>query len=29
MLAWLSTELHVAFKPFYHVASESEKAEAR
>jgi len=28
MLSWLSTELHVAFKPFYHSASEAEKAEA-
>ena len=29
MLSWLSTELHVAFKPFYHTASESEKDDAR
>ena len=28
MLSWLSTELHVAFKPFWHDASEAEKADA-
>ena len=29
MLSWLSTELHVAFKPFFHPASEDEMAAAR
>ena len=29
ILSWLSTELHVAFKPFYHDATESERADAR
>lgn len=28
MLAYLSAELHIAFKPLWHVASEAEKAEA-
>jgi glutathione S-transferase len=28
MLSWLSTELHVAFKPFYHSENDSEKAAA-
>jgi glutathione S-transferase len=28
MLSWLSTELHVAFKPFYHSESDAEKAFA-
>jgi len=28
MLSFLSTELHVAFKPFFHAASEAEKASA-
>ena len=28
MLSYLSTELHIAFKPFWHSASESEKAKA-
>jgi glutathione S-transferase len=28
MLSWLSTELHVAFKPFWHDASDAEKAAA-
>ena len=28
MLSWLSTELHVAFKPFWHEESEAEKAAA-
>jgi len=28
MLSWLSTELHVAFKPFWHSESDAEKAEA-
>lgn len=28
MLSWLSTELHVAFKPFWHSDSEEEKATA-
>ena len=27
-LSWLSTELHIAFKPFWHDASEIEKAQA-
>ena len=29
ILSWLSTELHVAFKPFYHSTSEDEEAAAR
>jgi len=29
ILSWLSMELHVAFKPFYHDATESERADAR
>lgn len=29
MLAYLSSELHVAFKPLYHSDSEAEKAAAR
>jgi len=29
ILYWLSMELHVAFKPFYHDATESERADAR
>ena len=29
MLAYLSAELHVAFKPLWHDASEAEKAKAR
>ena len=28
MLAYLSAELHIAFKPFWRAASEAEKAEA-
>lgn len=28
MLSWLSTELHIAFKPFWHDASDVEKAAA-
>jgi len=28
MLSWLSTELHVAFKPFWHEASPLDKARA-
>ena len=28
ILSWLSTELHVAFKPFYHSDDEAEKARA-
>lgn len=28
MLSWLSGELHVAFKPFWHSGSETEKAAA-
>jgi glutathione S-transferase len=28
MLSYLSTELHIAFKPFWHDAGEAEKAEA-
>jgi len=28
MLSFLSSELHVAFKPFYHAPSEAEKAAA-
>jgi glutathione S-transferase len=28
MLSWLSTELHVAFKPFWHSDSKDEKAAA-
>jgi glutathione S-transferase len=28
MLSWLSTELHIAFKPFWHSDSEDEKATA-
>jgi glutathione S-transferase len=28
MLSWLSTELHVAFKPFWHRAGPIEKAQA-
>ncbi|NIJ21643.1 glutathione S-transferase [Sphingomonas naasensis] len=28
MLSWLSTELHIAFKPFWHDASDAEKAAA-
>jgi len=28
MLSFLSTELHIAFKPFFHAASELEKASA-
>jgi glutathione S-transferase len=28
MLSWLSTELHVAFKPFWHDASDAEKTAA-
>jgi glutathione S-transferase len=28
MLSFLSTELHVAFKPFFHPASEADKAVA-
>ena len=29
MLSYLSTELHIAFKPFWHSPSDFEKAEAR
>jgi len=29
MLSYLSTELHVAFKPLWHVASEADKVKAR
>ena len=29
MLSFLSSELHIAFKPFWHDASEAEKAVAR
>jgi glutathione S-transferase len=29
MLSFLSTELHIAFKPFFHGASEVEEAKAR
>lgn len=29
MLSWLSSELHIAFKPFYHSDSDLEKAIAR
>ena len=29
MLSYLSSELHVAFKPLFHEASETEKAKAR
>ena len=29
MLSYLSTELHIAFKPFWHNPSDLEKAEAR
>ena len=28
MLSWLSTELHVAFRPFWHEASAADKAQA-
>lgn len=28
MLSYLSTELHIAFKPFWHDASEADKAKA-
>lgn len=28
MLSWLSTELHVAFKPFWHSEDEAERAAA-
>src|SRR5688572_20354333 len=28
MLSYLSTELHIAFKPFWHAASQAEKTEA-
>jgi glutathione S-transferase len=28
MLSWLSTELHVAFKPFWHAESDAEKTLA-
>lgn len=28
MLSYLSTELHIAFKPFWHAASEADKAKA-
>ncbi|QAY78944.1 glutathione binding-like protein [Sphingosinicella sp. BN140058] len=28
MLSWLSTELHAAFKPFWHSQDETERAEA-
>ena len=28
MLSWLSSELHVAFKPFWHSDSDEEKAQA-
>ena len=28
MLSYLSSELHVAFKPFWHVESETEKVKA-
>jgi len=28
MLSWLSTELHVAFKPFWHSEDEAERAKA-
>lgn len=28
MLSWLSTELHVAFKPFWHSGDEAERAAA-
>ena len=28
MLSWLSTELHIAFKPLWHDASPAEQAEA-
>jgi glutathione S-transferase len=28
MLSYLSTELHIAFKPYYHGASDAEKIEA-
>ncbi|MDQ0249765.1 glutathione S-transferase [Sphingomonas kyeonggiensis] len=28
MLSWLSTELHVAFKPFWHSEEEAERAAA-
>lgn len=28
MLSWLSTELHVAFKPFWHSEDQSERAAA-
>lgn len=29
MLSFLSSELHIAFKPFYHSGSDAEKATAR
>lgn len=29
MLSFLSSELHIAFKPFYHSGSDAEKAAAR
>jgi glutathione S-transferase len=28
MLSWLSTELHVAFKPFFHTEDPAERAQA-
>jgi len=28
MLSWLSTELHIAFKPFWHSEDEAERAKA-
>lgn len=29
MLSWLSTELHIAFKPFWHSEDEAERGAAR
>ena len=29
ILSWLSTELHIAFKPFWHSDDDAEKARAR
>ncbi|HWU96860.1 MAG TPA: glutathione binding-like protein [Sphingomonas sp.] len=29
MLSWLSTELHIAFKPFWHSEDEAERVAAR